>query len=110
MAKAIAITFAASSMVLAHISSAEQQTVIDIEVVRETEKAVMIEFHSEDGTASGEVQWLPKKALINENILGEDVFIVKEWFETLDGVCIDEKAKEFGYQTQGININLAEAY
>lgn len=110
MAKAIAITFAATSMVLAHISSAEQQTVMDIEVIRETEKAVMVDIKNADGNSVGEAQWLPKKALIKETILGDKVFIVKEWFETLDNVCIDELAKEYGYQTQGINIDLAAAY
>lgn len=110
MAKAIAITFAATSMVLSHISSAEQQTVIDIEVIKETEKAVLVGFKDEGGDCVGESQWLPKKALIKETILSDKVFIVKEWFETLDNVCIDKLAEDYGYQTQGINIDLAAAY
>lgn len=108
MAKSIPITFAATSIVLCHLSSAESQAVIDIEVIRETDLAVMAEFIKEDGQRSGECQWMPKKALVNETVLGEKIFIVKEWFETLDGVHIDDMHKCYGYMTEGVSIDVEQ--
>lgn len=99
MAKSIAISILATSLMLSHLSTSSQEAVIDCTVLRETDKAVMVEYLDEKGQPTGKTSWMPKRALDHKTILGQEVYVVNEWFETLDGVCIDQDHEFFGYMT-----------
>lgn len=99
MSKSIAITILATSLMLTHLSTEAKESIIDCVVIRETDKAVMVEYIDKDGVKTGTTSWLPKRSLEHKTILDQEVFIVAEWFETMDGVSIDEDFECFGYMT-----------
>lgn len=98
MSKSVPVSVPATSLFLEHLSTKEKLAVIDVEVIRETEKAVMVILQDHDEPTS-ESQWLPKKALTHKSIMGQEVYVVSEWFETMDNVCIDKLHEELGYTT-----------
>jgi len=95
------ISVAASSLILASKSSQAGIAFIDVEVVRETEKAVLVVIHDSDDTATSENEWLPKKALIASKIMGNDVYTVADWFnERIDHDKLNGLFDEYGYTTK----------
>lgn len=99
--KSVKISILATSLILAQLSDGNQIAFLDIEVLRETEKAVLVEFQDKDGIKSGETEWLPKKALAHKKLMGEDVYTVIDWFsEHVDHGQISGYYDKFGYSIE----------
>ncbi len=99
--KSIKISILATSLILAQLSTAESIAFLDIEVLRETEKAILVEFQDQDGVKSGETEWLPKKAIAHKKLMGEDVYTVIDWFsEHIDHGQIRGYYDSYGYAVE----------
>ena len=97
----VSITIAASSLIIASKSSQEGIAFLDIEVVKETEKAILVVIHDADDTATTETEWIPKKALIASKIMGNDVYTVADWFnERIDHDKLNGLFAKYGYTTK----------
>lgn len=98
MSTSISITLLATSLIIASKSSAGAVAFLDIEVIRETDKAILVEFKNIEELPTGKTEWLPKKALIPSKIIGQDVYTVADWFnERIDHDQLNHYFDLFGY-------------
>ena len=94
----ITITLLASSLIIASKSSQGAVAFLDIEVLRETEKAILVEFKDIQEQTTGKTEWLPKKSLVASKIMGQDVYTVADWFnERIDHDMLNGYYEDFGY-------------
>ncbi len=99
MSTQVNISLAVTALLLASETTSESITFIDVEVIRQTEKAVLVVFKDEDGEPTKETEWLPLKALQASKMLGQDIYTVSGWFNDLvDHNKLNGIAELHGYQ------------
>ena len=99
MSKQVNISLAVTALLLASQTNSETITFIDVEVLRQTEKAVLVVFKDEEGELTKETEWLPLKALEASKMLGQNIYTVSAWFnDHVDHNKLNGIADLYGYQ------------
>ena len=105
MSRQVKITVAVTALLLASQTNSETITFIDVEVLRQTDKAVLVLFKDGDGENTQETEWLPLKALEASKLLGQDIYTVSAWFnDHVDHNKLNGIAELYGYKVP-ISIN-----
>ena len=96
--KSVTISILATALIVSSKTTCGNVAFIDITVLRETEKAILIEVNDIQEQPTGETEWLPKKALTASKIMGNDVYSVSDWFnEKIDHDKLNGLYAKYGY-------------
>ena len=73
------------------MATAEGVSLGEVEVIRETEKAILVRFDDDDPEREQQ-RWIPKSVVHDDsevwsNDHGEGELIVKEWWAEANGLC-----------------------